>query len=69
MNDKEVLFGMTFPTHEVRVKRVDGLTICWKATHDKVDFAVFDDDEAALDYIIAPFPSLFWHIEFQDDEV
>lgn len=64
---QELGFEMTFNTHQVRVIKCTTGIRCWKQDLFHVDFAIFDDEDTALDYIVTPFPSIHWHIEMPAD--
>ena len=60
-------FTMTFSTHGVLVTKFDtGEVRCWKYTNSRCDYESFCSEEAAIEYIITPFPSLGWQVEITE---
>jgi hypothetical protein len=66
----ELSFEMHFNTHSVKVTKLDNGEIrCWKIKpidqhNTRVDFQLFNNTNDASDFIITPFPSISWNINF-----
>jgi hypothetical protein len=62
----DLSFSAKFSTHEVGVVRsTTGIIRCWKLTQDRFDYQTFDSESEAIDFIVAPFPSLTWVVAFE----
>jgi len=59
-----------FKTHSVSISRdCDHLRIyCFKHTVDRCDLESFTDIELAAEYILAPFPSIVYELQFPGDQ-
>lgn len=59
-----------FKTHQVYISQdTDSSVIhCFKATHTRCDMQTFDNEDAACDYILAPFDSLVYTVEIPEDD-
>ena len=62
----DLVFEMTFSTHGIKVHRYDGNIHCWKYTNKQIDYECFDTEEAAIEYITTPPPSLGWRVEITE---
>ena len=53
-----------FKTHQVHISKDDlsDRIYCFKSTNTRCDYAVFDSEDAASDYILAPFPVLVYEL-------
>jgi hypothetical protein len=58
-----------FKTHQVYISKDDDSSVihCFKATDDRCDMQTFNDEEAASDYILAPFDSIVYELVIVED--
>jgi hypothetical protein len=61
---------VTFNTHQVAISKDDAsdLIHCFKSTHTRCDYAVFDSEDSASDYILAPFDSIVYRLVLTEDD-
>jgi len=61
---------LRFPTHLANVaqNRRTGTIIVFKSTNTRCDFDVFDNGDAAGEYLLAPFPDHYYAVELDDEE-
>ena len=64
MSSIQALGYVQFPTHRVHVsKDLDSDRIyCFKSTLTRCDFASFDSEGEACDYILAPMPTIGYQL-------
>lgn len=60
---------VTFNTHQVHISKDDlsDRIYCFKSTNTRCDYAVFDSEDAASDYILEPFPPLVYRLVLTED--
>ncbi len=60
---------VTFKTHQVHVSRDDASDriYCFKSTNSRCDYAVFESEDMASDYILEPFPQLVYQLVLSED--
>lgn len=56
-----------FKTYRVHIARDDLHIYCFKMTNSRCDLEVFEDQEAAADYILTPFPSIVYEVELSGE--
>ncbi len=61
---------VTFNTHQVAISKDDAsdLIHCFKSTRTRCDYAVFDSEDSASDYILAPFDSIVYRLVLTEDD-
>lgn len=61
---------VTFKTHQVHIsKDSDSDRIyCFKSTHTRCDYAIFDSEDSACEYILSPFPALVYQVVLSGDD-
>jgi hypothetical protein len=61
---------LRFPTHLANVAQNSrtGTIIVFKSTNTRCDFDVFDNGDAAGEYLLAPFPDHYYAVELDDEE-
>lgn len=66
----ETLAHFNFPTHRVHVSRdtFTDLIHCFKYTLTRCDFDVFESQESAADYILAPLASVMYVVTVNDED-
>lgn len=60
---------VTFKTHQVHIsKDSDSDRIyCFKSTRSRCDYAVFESEDSACEYILEPFPALVYQVVLSED--
>jgi hypothetical protein len=63
------MFSVTIKTttHSVYVKTKDDRVHCFKYNDKTCDFAVFDDQFEASDYILEPLPTTYYRVTVTND--
>ena len=53
-----------FKTHQVHISKDSDTDLihCFKATDDRCDMQIFDNEDSACDYILAPFNNIVYHL-------
>jgi hypothetical protein len=65
----EYLGHIRFSTHAVSISRdCEDRLHCFKYNRRKCDLDIFDDLEAAGDWIIEPLSSITWYIDFGEGD-
>jgi hypothetical protein len=61
---------VTFNTHQVHISKDDSsqLIHCFKSTHSRCDYAIFDSEDSASEYILEPFPRLVYQLVLTEDD-
>ena len=59
-----------FKTHQVYIsKDTDSdLIHCFKATPTRCDMQIFEDEDSACDYILAPMPTIVYELVIPEDD-
>jgi len=59
-----------FKTHLANIaqNRSTGAIVVFKFTNTRCDFDVFDNGEAAGEYILAPFPDHYYAVKLDDED-
>ena len=66
----QALGYVQFKTHQVYVSKDSATDYihCFKATPTRCDMQIFEDEESACDYILAPLPTLVYELIIAEDD-